>query len=317
MGFEEIVPVGTKIAPAVKRKIEAARAKFSQLRIRLGNKWEQIKTLSKSDNIKAVGADTLGKMNRVVVNVVNKMKEIGHATLMKKGKATADKTVAAMADGFAALDQQFDKTWKMLQAEIKEPVQYEKEMTEVPIKPMKIEEEETLTTEVIEESGEEVEVVKAGDLIRDEPIDTPVQTLQLEEKEQEKELDAKLKKSKEIKDQKRKEKEDKKLEKERKKKEREADKQKKKEGKRESKDKKGQEKKERKDKKESKDKNDKGKQNKKDKEEKNKHTKEKVQDTKINIDIDEKPYYKGQYNKNDKKQKIVDDDDEDDDDEDD
>merc|ERR1712008_585790 len=116
----------------------------------------------------------------------------------KKGKATADKTVTAMADGFAALDQQFDKTWKMLQAEIKEPVQYEKEMTEVPIKPMKIEEEETVTTEVIEENGEEVEVVKAGDLIRDEPIDTPVQNLQLEmeEKEQEKELDAKIKKSK-------------------------------------------------------------------------------------------------------------------------
>merc|ERR1711915_976895 len=176
-----------------------------------GNKWEQIKTLSKPENLKSVGVDTVGKMNRVIVNAVNKMKEIGHATLMKKGKAAADKTVSAMADGFSALDQQFDKTWKMLQAEIKEPVQFEKEMEEAVLKPIDIEEEEieeSITAEVIEEDGEEVKVVSAGDLIRDVPVDTPAPTLKLEEEEQkEKELDSKIKKSKGIKDQKRKEKE--------------------------------------------------------------------------------------------------------------
>ncbi|CAL4067320.1 unnamed protein product, partial [Meganyctiphanes norvegica] len=312
--FEEIVPVGTKIAPAVKRKIEQARAKFGQLRTRLGNKWEQIKTLSKGENLKAVGTDTLGKMNRVVVNVVNKMKEIGHATLMKKGKAAADKTVSAMADGFTALDQQFDKTWKMLQAEIKEPVHFEKEMKEAHIKPIEIEEEEPVTTEVVEEGGEEVEVVSAGDLIRDEPIDSPAQSLelekemQLEKEEQEKELSIKIKKSKELKDQKRKEKEDKKLEKEKKKKEREADKQKKRE---ERKERKGQEKKEKKDNK------DKGKQYKKEKEERNRNTKENVKDKKkVQINNDDKPYYKGQYNKDEKKHRNVGDDNDDDDDDD-
>merc|ERR1711909_265622 len=102
---------------------------------------------------------------------------------MKKGKATADKTVAAMADGFDALDQQFDKTWKIFQKEIKEPVHFE-EMKEATIKTIEIEEEEeeetvTVTAEVIEGGGEEVEVVSAGDLIRDKPGQTPAQTEEL------------------------------------------------------------------------------------------------------------------------------------------
>lgn len=67
--------------------------------------------------------DTLGKMNRVIVNVVNKMKDIGQASIMKRGKASLESTAASLAQSLAALGEQFDKTWKNLEVRQKLAVQ--------------------------------------------------------------------------------------------------------------------------------------------------------------------------------------------------
>ena len=74
-----------------------------------------MKKLSHPSNIAAVGKDTLGKMNRVIVNVVTKLKEIGLNSIMHKNKIPQDKTLHVMADGLSSLDAQFTKTWNSLE----------------------------------------------------------------------------------------------------------------------------------------------------------------------------------------------------------
>lgn len=57
-------------------------------------------------------------MNRVVVNVVNKMKDIGQASFMKRGKASLESTAATLAQSLSALGDQFEKTWKNLEVSL-------------------------------------------------------------------------------------------------------------------------------------------------------------------------------------------------------
>lgn len=75
----------------------------------------QIKDLGRPQNLARVSQDTLAKMNRVIVNVVNKMKDIGQVSIMKRGKASFESTTAALAQSFAALGDQFEKTWNNLE----------------------------------------------------------------------------------------------------------------------------------------------------------------------------------------------------------
>jgi len=74
-----------------------------------------VKSLSEPDNIKAVGSETLNKMNRVLVNVVGKMKDIGQVALLKRGKTSTDKTADVLTDKLTILDEHFDKTWQKLE----------------------------------------------------------------------------------------------------------------------------------------------------------------------------------------------------------
>ena len=75
----------------------------------------QIKDLGRPQNLARVSQDTLAKMNRVIVNVVNKMKDIGQVSIMKRGKASFDSTTASLAQSLAALGDQFEKTWNNLE----------------------------------------------------------------------------------------------------------------------------------------------------------------------------------------------------------
>lgn len=58
-------------------------------------------------------------MNRVIVNVVNKLKDIGQNVFMKRGKTPVDKTISTMAERLSVLDSQFDKTWNDLEVSSK------------------------------------------------------------------------------------------------------------------------------------------------------------------------------------------------------
>ena len=75
----------------------------------------QIKELGRPQNLARVSQETMGKMNRVIVNVVNKMKDIGQVSIMKRGKASLESTTASLAQSLAALGDQFDKTWTNLE----------------------------------------------------------------------------------------------------------------------------------------------------------------------------------------------------------
>lgn len=81
-----------------------------------------MKELSQPETIVSVGRDTLTKMNRVIVNVVNKMKEIGQTSIMNRGKTSVEKTVTTLAESFTALGAQFDRTWDTL--EVRESTVY-------------------------------------------------------------------------------------------------------------------------------------------------------------------------------------------------
>ena len=54
-------------------------------------------------------------MNRVIVNVVSKLKEIGQSTLLKRGKTPVDRTVSALTEKLTVLDTHFDITWDELE----------------------------------------------------------------------------------------------------------------------------------------------------------------------------------------------------------
>ncbi|KAK8398990.1 hypothetical protein O3P69_004239 [Scylla paramamosain] len=102
----------------VHQKLNSVRTKFNQLRSSLASKWDKIKDLGRPQNLVRVSQDTLAKMNRVIVNVVNKMKDIGQVSIMKRGKASFESTTATLAQSLAALGDQFEKTWNNLEAEV-------------------------------------------------------------------------------------------------------------------------------------------------------------------------------------------------------
>ncbi|ROT80257.1 hypothetical protein C7M84_001002 [Penaeus vannamei] len=102
----------------VQQKLETARGKFSEIRKSLSEKWNKLKTLSSPENFANLGKKTLTKMNRVIVNVVNKLKNIGQNVFMKRGKTPVDKTISTMAERLSVLDTQLDKTWNDLEAEV-------------------------------------------------------------------------------------------------------------------------------------------------------------------------------------------------------
>lgn len=79
----------------------------------------QLKTLSSPENFANLGKKTLTKMNRVIVNVVNKLKNIGQNVFMKRGKTPVDKTISTMAERLSVLDTQLDKTWNDLEVSVK------------------------------------------------------------------------------------------------------------------------------------------------------------------------------------------------------
>ncbi|MPC27037.1 hypothetical protein E2C01_020189 [Portunus trituberculatus] len=116
--FEELVPGNVKPSASVHQKLNSVRSKFNNLRSSLASKWDKIKDLGRPQNLARVSQETLAKMNRVIVNVVNKMKDIGQVSIMKRGKASFDSTTAALAQSFAALGDQFEKTWNNLEAEV-------------------------------------------------------------------------------------------------------------------------------------------------------------------------------------------------------
>ncbi|KAK8398991.1 hypothetical protein O3P69_004239 [Scylla paramamosain] len=116
--FEGLVPGNMKPSASVHQKLNSVRTKFNQLRSSLASKWDKIKDLGRPQNLVRVSQDTLAKMNRVIVNVVNKMKDIGQVSIMKRGKASFESTTATLAQSLAALGDQFEKTWNNLEAEV-------------------------------------------------------------------------------------------------------------------------------------------------------------------------------------------------------
>ncbi|XP_047737517.1 uncharacterized protein LOC108679369 isoform X10 [Hyalella azteca] len=113
--FTEIAPKASSIPPAVEQKLRQGRAKFEDLKQALAMKWSQLKLLSEPENLKAVGRETLTKMNRVLVNVVTKLKDIAHTALLKRGQTSVDKTATALSDKLTSLDSHFAKTWTQLE----------------------------------------------------------------------------------------------------------------------------------------------------------------------------------------------------------
>ncbi|KAK8727764.1 hypothetical protein OTU49_009447, partial [Cherax quadricarinatus] len=116
--FEDLAPGSIKLNSQLRQKLNVARARFSQIQASLSRKWEKLKELSQPDKMAAVGRDTLARMNRVIVNVVNKVKEIGRSNILRRGKTSIEKTLSTFTDQLTALGLQFDKTWKDLEGEV-------------------------------------------------------------------------------------------------------------------------------------------------------------------------------------------------------
>ncbi|KAG7158731.1 Dynein heavy chain-like 15, partial [Homarus americanus] len=154
--FEDLIPGNVKLSSPVQQKLNVVRSKFSQIRASLSRKWEKLKELSHPRKIVAVGRDTLTKMNRVIVNVVNKMKEIGQVNIMKRGKVSVEKTISTLAEHLTALGSQFDKTWKDLEAEVVEETEDDPELMDE--EDVGEDEEDPEEPEVLVAVPEEIEV---------------------------------------------------------------------------------------------------------------------------------------------------------------